>query len=208
VLGIVEVNSDSSSDAYDSKDELHALSDTEDTQELCPWCGIVYAGVGYTESNCPTWSSSTEVSTSTSASTAESNIQAIIMTTQAEEQENRRIFLDNCASKSVIIITERELLCDVRMQTHTINLTGRGASITTQSKGGCGAWKDIILCEQSVKSICSVSRLKKAGFGLVQLQEDWVVNLDTGERQIECHHHNGIPCIYLTDFMALPDISC
>ena len=63
------------------------------------------------------------------------------------------------------------------------------------------------MCGDSVKNICAVDRLKTAGYGLVQLQEDHVVDLEIDEQMLQCFHHKGMPFVLLTDFFQLLDKS-
>jgi hypothetical protein len=75
----------------------------------------------------------------------------------------------------------------------TINLTKKGAFMSTQGIGTKGSWQEITVCADSVKNICAVDRLKTAYYGLVQLEEDHVVDLETKEQKLQCYHRKGMP---------------
>jgi hypothetical protein len=38
-----------------------------------------------------------------------------------------------------------------------------------------------------------------SGYGLVQLLENHVMDLETGEQMLECFHHQGMPYVLLSD---------
>jgi hypothetical protein len=126
---------------------------------------------------------------------------------QAIEDSTQRIFLDSCASTGLLIVRDANLLDHMNTSAGTINLTKKGSSMSTQGVGTKGSWQGITVCGDSVKNICAVDRLKTAGYGLVQLQEDHVVDLETEEQLLQCFHHKGMPFVLLTDFFQLLDKS-
>jgi hypothetical protein len=107
-----------------------------------------------------------------------------------------------------LIVNNGNILDDMDSIVGVINLTKKGSSMATQGTGSKGSWQGITVCEDSVKNICAVDRLKTAGYGLVQLEEDHIVDLQTRESVLKCKHKNGMPYVLLADLLSLPDISC
>jgi hypothetical protein len=135
-------------------------------------------------------------------------VQSVFMTQgQATNIIQQRIFLDSCASTGLLIVKESNFLDHMETSVGHISLTRRGAFMSTQGIGSKGTWTGITVCKESVKNICAVDRLKSAGYGLSQLEEDWVVDLDTKENLIKCSHHNGMPYILMADLFTLEDKS-
>jgi hypothetical protein len=132
----------------------------------------------------------------------------ILMSIKSPTKSGEKIYLDSCASKGLLIIKNANQLDEMDYTSGAINLTKKGASMTTQGIGCKGSWKGITVCEESVKNICAVDRLKRAGYGLVQLAEDQIVDLETQESVLICQNNNGMPWVYLSDLLALPDRSC
>jgi hypothetical protein len=138
----------------------------------------------------------------------EADSQLNSITTSAHSNASQRIYIDSCASAGLCIVNNAGVLDRVTQHQVThINLTRRGASMTTQGEGCIGTWSGITICQDSQKNIISVDRLKTAGYGLVQLKDDHVVDLDTQEELIECAHNKGMPFVLMHDLFALMDKS-
>jgi hypothetical protein len=130
----------------------------------------------------------------------EHDLQSVFMTSaQAIASSTQRIFLDSCASTGLLIIRNANILDHMDTAAGTINLTKKGASMSTQGVGTKGSWQGITVCGDSVKNICAVDRLKTAGYGLVQVQGE------IDEQMLQCFHHKGMPFVLLTDFFELLD---
>jgi hypothetical protein len=142
-------------------------------------------------------------------SDSEDDVQSIFMTIAAASTAAKEtIYLDSCASKGLLIVRDSNVLDDMDSTIGVINLTKKGSSMTTQGSGSKGSWTGITVCKDSVKNICAVDRLKTAGYGLVQLEEDHIVDLQTRESVLKCMHKNGMPYVLLSDLLSLPDNSC
>jgi hypothetical protein len=134
-------------------------------------------------------------------------IDTIFMTSAAASTSAKEtIFLDSCASKGLLIVNNSNILDDMDSTVGVINLTKKGSSMATQGTGSKGSWHGITVCEDSI-NICAVDRLRTAGYGLVQLEEDHIVELQTRESVLKCKHKNGMPYVLLADLLSLPDIS-
>jgi len=143
------------------------------------------------------------------SSSGDDEVQSIFMTSAAASiSAKETIFLDSCASRGLLIVNNSNILDDMDSIVGVINLTKKGSSMATQGTGSKGSWQGITVCEDSVKNICAVDRLKTAGYGLVQLEEDHIVDLQTRESVLKCKHKNGMPYVLLADLLSLPDISC
>lgn len=128
--------------------------------------------------------------------------------TTTTNNASQRIYVDSCASRGLCIVKDAGVLDRVtKYQNTIINTTKKGATMTTQGEGCIGTWADITICEDSQKNIISVDRLKAAGYGLVQLRDDHVVDLDTLEELIKCAHNKGMPYVMIHDLFALVDKS-
>jgi hypothetical protein len=137
----------------------------------------------------------------------ESGMEAHSITTTTHNT-SQRIYVDSCASKGLCIVKDAGVLDKVtKHHTTQINLTKKGASMTTQGEGCIGTWDGITICEDSQKNIIAVDRLKQAGYGLVQLRDDHIVDLDTQEELIKCGQNKGMPYVMMHDLFALNDKS-
>ena len=113
-------------------------------------------------------------------SSEDDDVQSIFMTTAAASiSAKETIFLDSCASRGLLIVNNSNILDDMDSTVGVINLTKKGSSMATQGSGSKGSWHGITVCEDSIKNICVVDRLKTAAYGLVQLEEDHIVDLQT-----------------------------
>jgi hypothetical protein len=126
---------------------------------------------------------------------------------QADATIAQRIFLDSFASTGLLIVRNANALDQMDTAPGTINLTKKGAFVSSQGIGTKGSWQGTTVCADSLKNICAVDRLKTAGYGQVLLQEDHVVHLETGEQMLQCYHHKGMPYVLLSDFFLLIDKS-
>jgi hypothetical protein len=122
-------------------------------------------------------------------------------------EEDVKIFVDSCASKDLLIITNANILDNVETVAGRINLTGKAQFMNTQGIGTKNTWRGITACKDSVKNICAVGRLKTAGYGLSQLEEDWIVDLSSGQKLLKCRHLNGMPYVLIDELFDLEDKS-
>jgi hypothetical protein len=120
---------------------------------------------------------------------------------------SNKMFVDTCASTRLLIVIDANELDHVEVVRSSINLTRAGASMNTEGVGRKNAWDNISVCPDSVKNICSLDRLKEAGYGLKLLEENWIVNRKTEEKILLCTTLNGMPYVDLYDFFNLPDLT-
>ena len=74
-------------------------------------------------------------------------------TAQTEATTAQRLFLDSCASTGLLIVRNANTLDQMDTAPGTINLTKKGAFMSTQGIGTKGSWQEITVCADSVKNI-------------------------------------------------------
>lgn len=117
-------------------------------------------------------------------------------------------YLDSCASKTLFIVQDQSLLEKFEHKTGSIQLTKKGASVVTQGVGQFKDWKDIRVCHDAVKNICSAGILRKKGYGLSLLHVPRVVELLSKKEVLTGQYaENGMPYVNLYDLLYLPDLS-
>ena len=93
-------------------------------------------------------------------------------------------------------------------ETNTIGLTRAGASLTSQGTGNYRDWKNIRVCNESVKNIASAGALRKMEYGLMLMRIPRIVRLSDEEMVlVATYAENGMPYVSVTDLLNLPDLT-
>ena len=123
-------------------------------------------------------------------------------------EEDEVIFLDSCASGQLVIVKDQSVLETFNYETNTIGLTRAGASLTSQGTGNYRDWKNIRVCNESVKNIASAGALRKMGYGLMLMRIPRIVRLSDEEMiLVATYSENGMPYVSLTELLNLPDLT-
>ena len=102
-------------------------------------------------------SDDSSISSSVSMVEEEKDSDNFVSTMSIEEQ---LVFIDSCASQKLFIVADASYVERVDSTVRSsINLTNKSAIMEVTGTGSYGDWRDVKICPESRKNICSTSRL-------------------------------------------------
>ena len=80
--------------------------------------------------------------------------------------------------------------------------------MTSQGTGNYRDWKNIRVCNESVKNIASAGALRKMEYELMLMRIPRIVRLSDEEMiLVATYSENGMPYVSLTELLNLPDLT-
>ena len=90
----------------------------------------------------------------------------------------------------------------------SIQTTRAGVQFSCLGSGKFKDWKEIRVCHDAVKNICSAGMLREMGYGLQLLRVPRVVRLVDGMEVLTASYsENGMPFVGLVELLNLPNIN-
>ena len=122
-------------------------------------------------------------------------------------EENEVVFLDSCASKSIFIVKDANVMERVEPIRSSIQTTRADVQLECVGEGTFQHWTDVRVCPGSVKNIVSGGLLRAKGYGLMLLLEPQIVRLSDQSVVLPAKYaQNGMPYVLLWDLLNLPDL--
>ena len=108
-------------------------------------------------------------------------------------EDDGYVFLDSCASKRLFIVKDQSVLESFVYCGGSIQTTRAGVQLSCLGSGKFKDWKEIRVCHDAVKNICSAGMLREMGYGLQLLRVPRVVRLvDSIEVLTASYSDNGM----------------
>ena len=85
-------------------------------------------------------------------------------------EDDEYVFLDSCASKRLFIVKDQSVLESFVYSGGSIQTTRAGVKLSCLGSDKFKDWKEIRVCHDAVKNICSAGMLREMGYGLQLLR--------------------------------------
>ena len=123
-------------------------------------------------------------------------------------EDDGYVFFYSCASKRLFIVKDQSALESFVYSGGSIQTTQVGVQLSCSGPGKFKDWKEIRVCHDAVKNICSAGVLREMGYGLQLLRVPRVVRLVDGMEVLTASYsENGMPFVGLVELLNLANIN-